>query len=115
MPRLREGVQPTKAEVALFEELKKVQTTWPAELPDGTGPKTWPLVAIEAAYRAPRVARSATEAVEVHDQAGTLTRADLALEGLLHACATDDVAALRQALLEHAALVVTWVEAIDHR
>jgi hypothetical protein len=117
MARLQEGTPPTKAEVALLREVRTVITAWTGcDGGDGTGPGSYPLPFIPGLqYRAKRLAELQTAGVEQSTAEGTLTRSEVAVEYLFHALAADDPAALRQALLEEAALLLLWVEDIDHR
>ena len=81
--------------------------------PDGTGPDRhlmnyWPLSTSQLC----KAARNRTDWAA---KMGVVTFADILLEEVFEALAEDDPSALREELVQVAAVAVQWVEAIDRR
>ncbi len=73
-------------------------------LPDGTSFQDWGV--IEAAAKA---------IYEAASRKGAVTWRDVLMEEVAEAFATDDPTALREELVQVAAVCVKWIEAIDRR
>ncbi|MBM6622648.1 hypothetical protein JTF08_13615 [Micrococcaceae bacterium RIT802] len=86
--------------------------------PDGTGPHSVPLRAIEDCFATPyanQLADLATAATDRHAAEGRVTWADILLEEVFEALAESDLGRLRTELIQVAAVATQWVEAIDRR
>jgi hypothetical protein len=80
--------------------------------PDGTGPSIpWPLFVGDGTAAANR----ARERCDQRAKDGSLTFRDIAVEEIAEAFAEDKPARLRTELVQSAAMLVAWIEAIDRR
>ena len=103
----------------VHEERSRQNVKWGEQNhPNGTGPHSIPLKAIEGGYATPyanQLADLATAATDRHAADGRVTWSDILLEEVFEALAESDPARLRTELIQVAAVATQWVEAIDRR
>lgn len=98
------------AEVA--EEVRAQDRKWgPQDWPDGTDPKQ--LWVFDGATE--QMANALRAACDRHAQDGCVTWLDIAAEEMFEAFAEDDPTKLRAELIQVAAVITNWINAIDRR
>jgi hypothetical protein len=113
----------------VLEERGRQDLKWgpPQNLPDGTGPDTWPLADLAWAghdspvprtmtlISAAQLAEAAKANCEAASRNGQTTYADIFIEEVAEALAESDQAKLREELIQVAAVALKWVRVIDER
>lgn len=91
----------------------------PTRQPDGTGPGVWPSMTMYGEWSVPRplnygeLEREAKRTTDSHANYNMVTFADILLEEVFEALATDNPSDLRSELIQIAAVAVKWVEVLD--
>jgi hypothetical protein len=115
--------------VEILAERDRQDRRWgkPKDLPDGTGPRTYPLADLAWAGHdstvprtmggttADELATAAKASCDIATKQGNVTYADIFIEEAAEALAESDQENLRAELIQVAAVAVKWVQVIDLR
>lgn len=97
--------------VEIGQERKRQDAKWGQQNhPDGTGPNAPMSMGIAETIR-----DATRDECDAAAKDGTLTWRHILNEEVMEAYAEDDTAALRKELIQSAAVIVAWIEAIDRR
>lgn len=97
------------------DERHRQDAKWgePKRQPDGTGSQVWPAMGSIATQRYGGLEEEAKFITDYHAQNSQVTFADILLEEVFEALATDTPGDLREELIQVAAVAVKWVEVLD--